>query len=349
MSPLDSVAASDALTVQLNNSRLPRGCKGIKNVVVKKGPRSFKSVSLLNFGEPGSDAITKRELRVQSWTARQSGSGIDFNKTENTWHCEDDEIDSLLAFLSGEISDPGRYRRVSDATGSIIDAIQSGVANADDLGAIISSLLAQPETTRELAQSDPAEKLAGALKIARHTKTLDALKALLADPAVTEPELQSVLEKDWWIFGGRFINQASRRSLTVLDQIDVPLIRSDGVLHIVELKGARISRLVIRHRNHVIAGPEVNEAVGQVMNYLKALDEQRATILTELGIDCRRAFATVVIGDPRWVADIGEEEIADAMRTYNSHLSRIEVITYADLVRDSRRATELQQEMADGD
>jgi len=349
MSPLDPIAASDALTVRLNNSRLPKGGKKIKSVVVKQGPQTFKSVSLLEFGKPDSDEVTKRELRVQSWKAKQTGSGIDFTETENAWHCEDEEIDKLAAFVSGEASEEGRYRRVGNAASQIIDAIEAGNVSADDLVAVLTSLLTQPKTTHELAQSDPAEKLAAVVGIARHSKTLDELDVLLADESVTETNLQAVLEKDWWIFGGRFIDRASRRALTVLDQIDVPLIRADGVLHIVELKGARIPRLVINHRNHVIVGPEVNAAVGQVMNYLKSLDEQRATILTELGIDCRRAFATVVIGDPRWVSDIAEEDVADAIRTYNSHLTRIEVITYSDLVRDSRRAIELHQELAQGE
>jgi hypothetical protein len=78
MSPIDPLQAHDALIVRLNSVRLPNGCKSIKNCVVKTGPRAFKSASLLTFGDADSDEVTKRELRVQSWTARSDGSGIDF-------------------------------------------------------------------------------------------------------------------------------------------------------------------------------------------------------------------------------------------------------------------------------
>jgi hypothetical protein len=41
----------------------------------------------------------------------------------------------------------------------------------------------------------------------------------------------------------------------MLDQTDIPLMGSDGTLHIVELKGPSIERLIIRHRNHWIPAP----------------------------------------------------------------------------------------------
>lgn len=47
-----------------------------------------------------------------------------------------------------------------------------------------------------------------------------------------------------WIFGGELLATPARRSLTTRDQLDLTLIRPDGTLHGVELKLARISRLV---------------------------------------------------------------------------------------------------------
>jgi hypothetical protein len=215
-------------------------------------------------------------------------------------------------------------------------------AKSHDLATVIEALLSQEGAVSALAATEPAQVFAATMAHARHNKTLDELEVLLDDSSVTEPQLQSVLEKDWWIFGGRFIDKSKRRSLTVLDEIDVPLIRSDGVLHIIELKKAHVPRLVMAHRNHHIIGPDVNEAVGQAMNYLRSLDSASDGILTTLGINCQRAFATVVIGHPKWVPTIADTIVEKTIRTYNSHLSRIEVITYADLVRDSRNALLLQ-------
>jgi hypothetical protein len=87
------------------------------------------------------------------------------------------------------------------------------------------------------------------------------------------------------------------------------------------------------------------------MNYVRALDELGTTISgyyrNELGheYDMRRVFATVIIGHPEHVTEAGpkgqrvdERVIQDAIRSYNAHLSRIEVRTYKDLVDSAERA-----------
>ena len=111
-----------------------------------------------------------------------------------------------------------------------------------------------------------------------------------------------------------------------------------AVLHVVEIKQANIPKLVERYRNHLIVGQEIHQATNQTINYLRSLDEAQPLIKTTLGIDCRRAFATVVVGHPRFVGSFTEEEVAETIRTYNSHLSRLEVITYKDLLDGAERA-----------
>lgn len=90
-------------------------------------------------------------------------------------------------------------------------------------------------------------------------------------------------------------------------------------------------------------GSEVHHAVTQATNYLRSLDENRSSIFAELKIDCRRAFATVIIGHPKFAAHrYTPEEVSAAFRTYNSHLSRIEVINYKELIDSATRALELE-------
>jgi hypothetical protein len=85
-------------------------------------------------------------------------------------------------------------------------------------------------------------------------------------------------------------------------------------------------------------GTGVHEAVGQAMNYLCHLDEERDRILTKLHIETRRASVTVLIGHPKFVRDdFTDDQIASTLRTYNSHLSRIEVIHYRDLIENAER------------
>jgi hypothetical protein len=148
-----------------------------------------------------------------------------------------------------------------------------------------------------------------------------------------------------WLFGGRYI-RVVRRDLAKLDQHDIALVAADGSLHIVELKGPSIPRLIRRHRNHWVVGNEVHEAVSQAMNYLRGLDEQgpllETTYRNEFGEewDMRRVHATVVIGYPDHVSDsiVSERIIEQTIRSYNAHLSRIEVVTYKALLDAADRA-----------
>jgi hypothetical protein len=166
--------------------------------------------------------------------------------------------------------------------------------------------------------------------------------------------MQSRLGTAHWIFGGRYVGVADRRNLIPLDQHDIPLLGADGTLHIVELKGPCIPRLVHKHRNHWMVGTAVHEAVSQAMNYLRGLDEQgpglETTYRNEFGenYDMRRVMATVVIGHPAHVADDAATAhvIDQTIRSYNAHLSRIEVLTYKNLLDSADRALAFEEEAA---
>jgi hypothetical protein len=336
----DADAAARALELRVNRGPLPPGCLRIETVVVKRGPQAYKTASMLTFGDASTGEITKQELRVQSWNSSETGSGFDFTKTDNAWHCEDNEIGGLAAFLSGQLTEPGTYRRieVGSPISTVVEHLENGTADAQQLVEIAGALASAPGAADVLANSGASRVLLDGVQAARQRQVVERLEVVIRDPVTREPAIQKELEGSWWMFGGRFIDKAKRRSITVLDQLDIPLIRADGALHIVELKVANVPQLVMRYRNHHIVGPEVNEAVGQAANYLRELDEQRHTIKATLGIECRRAFATVVIGHPLYVAGLSGEQINETLRTYNSHLSRIEVITYADLIAGAKQA-----------
>jgi hypothetical protein len=144
---------------------------------------------------------------------------------------------------------------------------------------------------------------------------------------------------------------ARRRNLVPLDQHDIPLISADGSLHIVELKGPDVA-LVRRHRNHYIVTNEIHEAVSQCLNYLRGLDEMGASLRTQyrdelnIDIDFRRARGTVVIGHPDVrVGDATRSQIDQAIRSYNAHLARIQVVTYTDLLEGADRALRFEVEV----
>jgi hypothetical protein len=203
------------------------------------------------------------------------------------------------------------------------------------------------EVADELATMPGAELVARAVRWRRRREALDRLRTVVEDPRSTEREIHTELKQQTWIFGGRYVEELARRRLTTVDEIDIPLLRGDGSLHVIELKKAAVPKLVESLRSHCTVGPDVHRAVSQAANYLRSLDENRAAILADHGIECRRAAATVLIGHPKFVEQGFEAgEIAAALRTYNGVLTRIEVITYQELIDAAERTLALYDEDA---
>ncbi|MEU9442476.1 Shedu anti-phage system protein SduA domain-containing protein [Streptomyces sp. NPDC048304] len=117
-----------------------------------------------------------------------------------------------------------------------------------------------------------------------------------------------------------------------------------------ELKRANIRDLVIQRSGHLMLGAAAHRAVSQAQSYLRALDENRPSILAEHEVDTRRASATVVIGHSQYVTgDVTPQEIAETLRTYNTHQARIEVITYETLLDSASRMLSLSSARQDTD
>lgn len=327
---------TDALRLRLRLDYAAPGLMSVQDVVIKSGPQAWKTAALLTFGNKDSGEVSHRTLRVQTWT-RAAGEGFDFkHKADLRWSCDDGEIITLSALLTTSMPAAGTYTLVED--GSPAAAVAKLVAgDAADAADAVAELLTLPAVRAALAASGAAVAGAALITAQRQRAALARLEALALDPNTTEGGLQNALTGEWWLFGGRFLGEHRRRQFTSLDQLDIPLLRADGSLHIVELKRAHIPKLLVEHRSHFVPGIDVHLAVGQTMNYLRALDEEWLQIRHNFGVDVRRATATVVVGHPEHCLH-SEEEVAQTLRTYNSHLARVEVITYAELIAGATAA-----------
>ncbi|GLX94677.1 Shedu anti-phage system protein SduA domain-containing protein [Herbidospora sp. NBRC 101105] len=197
-----------------------------------------------------------------------------------------------------------------------------------------------PESLAILARADATLILAGMQHRLRRQR-LAEIRSVVEHPSSLERDIQEAFSGAWWLFGGEYIGQSLRRRLTCGLELDIPLLRPDGALHLVELKRANV-QAIQRHRTSAIPSDGVHEAVGQVQNYLKLLDENREAVLGH-GVDVRRATALVVIGHPHLRTEYTESQVNETLRVYNSHLARIEVITYKQLLDAAERALDLTE------
>ncbi|MFF4735881.1 Shedu anti-phage system protein SduA domain-containing protein [Streptomyces sp. NPDC001262] len=225
-------------------------------------------------------------------------------------------------------------------------SIKLHVSSNQPADALIHGLMAalerDPEAAASLGELDEAQLLASLIQKSRRQRDLNELRAAVEDDGSKECDLQKLIQRMTWIFGGEFLPGTARRNLTQRDELDLALLRPDGSLHGVELKRANIEKLVSAHRSHFIPGPKVHEAVCQAANYLRELDENRAQILASLGIDCRRASMTVVIGHKKFATiNATAKDVDETIRTYNSLHSRVTVITYDQLIDNAQRTLDL--------
>jgi Domain of unknown function (DUF4263) len=329
----------------------------VSTVVVHPGPKAWKTVSLLMFLDENTGEVRRRELKTQTWNLipRSQGGRYEFTQDEYHWACSGDEIEAVRAFLNEEFYEPGTYRLIKRGTelADLLEQLEHDEIASADFAKLIQEAGRDPAVVANLALSTNGTLLAEAVELQRRRSQLDELRRIVENPTSNErDDIHPQLKNMVWIFGGRYIGESRRRQLTTGDVLDIPLLRPDGSLHVVELKGANIPSLVHRYRGPseplvttigreempLIVGTAVHEAVGQAMNYLCHLDEDRDHILTKFKIETRRASATVLIGHPRFVqGNLSQQEIASTLRTYNSHLSRIEVVHYDDLLDHGER------------
>jgi hypothetical protein len=327
-----------------------------RGAVIKAGRDVMKTVELAHFGSQNDEIVRNRTLRFRTFDVR-GNKEVDFEHEmpeKNTWYCEDQEIERLLAFLSSEVARTGRYQvvDVDSPAAAVLELLASNEVDPRDLvDALVRSTNVEQLVTL-LANSDAGMSGAETAVLERRRALVAQLRMLVDQPISTETQVQRLIGNAYWIFGGRYVGVAERRNLTMLDQTDIPLLGADGTLHIVELKGPSVEKLIMRHRNHWIVGPAVHEAVAQAMNYLRSLDEQGLGLSTmysnELGqnYDMSRVFATVVIGHTNHhrPPDTRPDVVARTLRQYNAGLNRVEVITYDQLVEAAERPLTFERE-----
>ncbi len=200
--------------------------------------------------------------------------------------------------------------------------------------------------------STPAGLLAAELAVIRRRRVLlSGLRELALAEDTSETAMHQAIGGNYWIFGGQY-TAIAERGLMNLHEHDIPLVSGDRSLNIIELKGPEAPLVRRLSRNHLITSSAVHEAVGQCMNYLQTADDLGAALDTvyrkarNLSYDYRRASATVIIGHPaRTPSSIAtREQVDDAIRIYNAHLSRIQVFTYADLIDAAERALQFEED-----
>ena len=160
------------------------------------------------------------------------------------------------------------------------------------------------------------------------------LKQFVESGETSEKRYQELLAQNPWMFGSEYSELLDRRTWTRDDNLDFMLRRtSDNYFEIIEIKTAFLDRLFIHDpsQDSYYPSSKLSPAIGQAMRYIEEVERCRDLILSKDGCDTLKIRARVILG-----RDGGQRE-QEALRNLNSHLHRIEVLTFDQLVRIAGR------------
>lgn len=327
------------LSIKAQQSSIPN-CSVTQNCVIKNGPQTYKVESILHFTNPTTGDVSHYELHVNDYPFRV-GTGIQWDVKERLkhWGCKDDEIEKLRAFLETykDADAPGEYTVIEGKPSPSFQELLRllGEVESSNLAGVISVLAERSEelqTLPPLEEQDNRRMVAAALRASHRMTALNELRRLIEEDA-EEEEFQKLLDRNWWMLGGQYVEKIPKRHWTDEENLDIMLKSADNGYDIVELKRSK-APLFKRHRNKIIVSADVNDAVNQAGHYISEIERQRDHFIARYNTDLYKVKAKVLIGH---IGDDDEEQEAQrlALRMYNSHLHNIEVITFDGLVRTS--------------
>lgn len=214
-----------------------------------------------------------------------------------------------------------------------VKSVVSSLNNDEKLGHLISALADRAEELKSLprlGQEDSRRMVAAALRASHRADALALLKQHIKNNVV-ESVFQKLLETNWWMLGTQYVGIVTERHVTTEENVDILLHRADGYFDLIELKRAKGKTFVEDHEKWIVSS-EVNRAVNQTAHYIAEIEASRSDILRKKFVDLFKLHGFVIIGnleedDPHVRAK------REALRLYNSHLHRVTVMTYDQLVR----------------
>ena len=284
------------LEIRTKQSSIPN-CECLQNAIIRRGQKTYKVASVLQFRNAESGEISHREVHFNDYPFRV-GTGIQWDVKDRLrhWSCKDDEIERVKAFLQ-TIDDtvaPKQYTviegRPNLRASDLLTLLQN--FNTENLSGLIAALANRAQDLQilpDLGESDHHRMVASALRASHRTTALKGLEALIAGKA-EERFFQRLLDRNWWMLGGQYVEHIPKRHWTDEENLDMMLKSADHGYDIIELKRSN-AELFKRNRNKWIVSSEVNDAVNQAAGYISEIERQRDHFLARYVVDLYKVRA----------------------------------------------------------
>jgi len=173
--------------------------------------------------------------------------------------------------------------------------------------------------------ADALENLNAATQQARLKRATEDLRQMIADPSRLESAYQRWFEEHHWIFGTEYIRRIDKRVIDLESNADIILVSVDGFMDVFELKkpGERVLVLDSSHGTYY-PSQAVSQVLGQVMHYLRLMNENRLRLSEVYTEPMYRPRAIIVIGR----SDGWNAEQNQAWRNLRTTLQNIDILTF---------------------
>tara|TARA_R110002110_G_scaffold415697_2_gene653877 strand:+ start:45442 stop:46614 length:1173 start_codon:yes stop_codon:yes gene_type:complete len=323
----------------------------VTQVVLKDGPQAFRIATLMEIINPKTKEFHHYSLKIDHVSKTRKGWFSKPDKSVRLEGTDPNEIDRLFTFLKaidnggfGEAK--GDLHIISSTEYSklenIIEVVPN-IADADKLqlvGSILSQIDSSSSSTDGFISvlkesgSETLNHLAAASKMIEYSKAVNELGRLIESGATVESVFQRHLEDNPWMFGSEYSELLPRKTWTRDNRLDYMLRKTvDDYLEIVEIKTAFSDPLFLHDKSHNSFYPssKLSPIIGQVTRYIEEVERNRDSIIAIDGSDPLKIRARIIAGRD------GDKEHQVALRNFNSHLHRIEIITYDQLFKIAKR------------
>lgn len=320
-------------------------------VTLKNGPRTFRIATIFEILNPATKELHHLSLQLDS-----------FDKTKAAWRTKPEkkiriegkdpnEIKILSEFLCMALSEhypntTGEFRVVTPAQYEIVENFAgllsrlTGTKKLELTKQLLQSLEnsdVEPKALIDAFNSTTTEvvkNIGVAATFVQYKAAFSELEELIARSDPSESKYQNHLQRHPWMFGSEYSEILDRRKWTRDDNLDFMLRRTvDNYLEIIEIKTPASMPIFNYDKDHdsFYASSKLSLVLGQVYRYIEEVERDRDTIIAKDRLDPLKIRAKIIIGVD---SDVRRQS---ALRTMNSHLHRVEIVTFDQLLRVAKR------------
>jgi hypothetical protein len=162
---------------------------------------------------------------------------------------------------------------------------------------------------------------------------------MINNPNLKEKDYQKFLEKNHWFFGGEYIKAYPQKRVGAELIEDFLLEKYDGFHDVVEIKKP-VHKIFVGKENKLKPSSDCMGGVSRIMDYLDYYDRN---VQEEYWKTKKEIYK------PKGVVVIGRDHNIDKrkLRQFNSHMTRVEIWTYNDLLIKGKKLIELIEKGTD--